>query len=114
MRQEFETVFEQELAGEPLTGFETQRLRKDGSRVDIRISTAPLYDANNNVRGFLGLIEDVTERKHLENQFRQAQKMEAVGRLAGGVAHDFNNLLTIISGYSEILLSTLPVGRPDA
>ncbi|MBI4564478.1 MAG: response regulator [Planctomycetes bacterium] len=59
-----------------------------------------------------GLFSDVTEKRQLEDQFRQSQKMEAVGRLAGGVAHDFNNILTVINGYSEILLTRIPADDP--
>jgi PAS domain S-box-containing protein len=98
------------LRDEPVTGLETQRRRKDGSLVDVSLSVAPLHDASGDVTGGLAILADITERKQLEAQFRQAQKMEAVGQLAGGVAHDFNNMLTAIASFSEFAAAELPVG----
>jgi two-component system, cell cycle sensor histidine kinase and response regulator CckA len=71
-----------------------------------------LRDAQGGARGLIGIARDVTDLKRLEEQFRQAQKMEAIGRLAGGVAHDFNNLLTAINGYSELACAELGADHP--
>jgi PAS domain S-box-containing protein len=86
--------------------------RKDGKVFPALVIDVPLKDAQGKVSGVIAVSLDVTEQKRLEEQYRQAQKMEAVGRLAGGVAHDFNNLLTIISGYSDLVLDALPAGDP--
>ncbi|MDY3552201.1 PAS domain S-box protein [Gemmata sp. JC717] len=82
--------------------------RKDGSVLWAQVSVVAARDGTGAPKLVTAVIVDMTERKKLEEQFRQAQKMEAVGRLAGGVAHDFNNLLTVINGYGQILLDQLP------
>ena len=87
------------------------RARKDGSRYWANVVITALLDAAGRLRGFASVSRDLTHHRRaqeLENRLRQAQKLEVVGRLAGGVAHDFNNLLTVISGYSELLLDMLP------
>jgi two-component system, cell cycle sensor histidine kinase and response regulator CckA len=90
-----------------LDGLEVKWKRKEGNAITVRLS-GRAATASEEVDRVLEIIaEDVTERRALEDQFRQAQKMEAVGRLAGGVAHDFNNLLMVISGYTEVLLEKL-------
>ena len=83
--------------------------RLDGTRITLITSKVPLRDAGGNVVGVLGVYQDITERKRLEEELRQAQKMDAVGRLAGGIAHDFNNLLTIVRGNAD-LIRELPEG----
>jgi two-component system cell cycle sensor histidine kinase/response regulator CckA len=81
-------------------------LRPDGSIRWINDRAFPIHGEAGEVYRVVGTAEDITERRDLEEQFRQAQKMEAIGLLAGGVAHDFNNLLTVINGYADIVLSS--------
>ena len=92
--------------------FETVRMRKDGARICVSATITPIIGPGGDVIGVAKIVREITERKSLEAQFRQAQKMEAIGRLAGGVAHDFNNLLTLISGYCELSLSEIPADQP--
>jgi two-component system, cell cycle sensor histidine kinase and response regulator CckA len=89
---------------------EAEILARDGRWVECRFSLALLRDAAGAEIGTLAILEDTTEHKRLEAQLRQAQKMEAVGRLAGGIAHDFNNLLAVIMGHSDLIKGVLRKG----
>ncbi len=102
------SILAETLEAGPVVGREVARLRKDRSKVQLRVSTAPLHAPDGRPTGAIVLVEDVTERRELEEQLRQAQKMDAIGRLAGGVAHDFNNLLTAIGGHIHLVLEALP------
>ncbi len=93
-------------------GVEVTWRRKDGALVPVRLSGRAVLDEQGVLQGFEVITENIVERRQLEEQLRQAQKMEAVGRLAGGVAHDFNNLLTIINGYSQLLRERLEPESP--
>jgi len=86
--------------------------RKDGRLYTERMIITPVRDALGSIGHFVAIKEDITEHRRLQEQFLQAQKMEAVGRLAGGVAHDFNNMLTAIMGYSELMLRDLKEDSP--
>jgi PAS domain S-box-containing protein len=91
---------------------EKRYVRKDGRQLWVMLTVSAARDADGVVRHLISVVEDVTEQRQLRGQLHQAQKMEAVGRLAGGVAHDFNNLLTIIRGESELALEDLPEPTP--
>ncbi len=94
------------LAGEAIAFETTWETRSFESHVQ------PLRDEDGVIRGVIGVALDVTDRERLTDQLRQAQKMQAVGELAGGVAHDFNNLLMVVKGHAQLLLERLPEGAP--
>jgi two-component system cell cycle sensor histidine kinase/response regulator CckA len=94
-------------AGEHARLDETILVRHDGTQVDVSLAVSPIRDAGGDVVGASVVARNVSDRKRLEAQLRQAQKMEAIGQLAGGVAHDFNNLLTAILGYANLLAEDL-------
>ncbi len=86
--------------------------KRDGTPFWNDLFLTPVHDDGGKLVNYVGVIVDVTERRTLEQAFQQSQKMDAIGRLAGGVAHDFNNLLTVISGYSDMLLGEIPLTNP--
>jgi two-component system cell cycle sensor histidine kinase/response regulator CckA len=85
---------------------------KNGALVPVERSIAPIHGDGGRVRGSIAVFRDVSERRQFEDQLRQAQKMEALGRLASGVAHDFNNLLTVIGGHAELIAGALDAAHP--
>jgi hypothetical protein len=101
------SMFSDVLRGRSFTAVELRWQRHDRALVDIALSMAPLRSGGDHVDGIIVLASDMTERKNLEKQLQQTQKMEIVGRLAGGIAHDFNNLLTVINGRCQMLLGRL-------
>jgi len=86
--------------------------KKDGAEFPVHLSTSVINDSGGYPIALIGVATDSTERKRLETQLQQSQKLEAIGKLAGGIAHDFNNLLTVIQGYSDLLLAKISVNDP--
>ncbi len=92
---------------------ERRFIRKDGELMWGCLNVSFVRDLEGKPQFMICMVEDITERKQLEAQFHQSQKMETVGRLAGGIAHDFNNLLTVIKGYTQLALIELPEDHPS-
>jgi PAS domain S-box-containing protein len=101
-------------SGERIEHHESVRITKDGRRLDVSLSVSPLRDAAGNIVGASVIARDITAQRRAEGQLRQSQKMEAVGRLAGGVAHDFNNVLGIINACAEFLRDRLEPGAESS
>ncbi len=107
-REAIDEVDRRVLAGESVQGTYLRTVR--GAARVISTSKSPVYDAAGKVVGLCGVSKDITEEVRIREQMRQAQKVEAIGRLAGGVAHDLNNMLSPIIGYGELLLGELSLG----
>jgi two-component system cell cycle sensor histidine kinase/response regulator CckA len=101
-----------DLAGQEPEPHEFRVVQADGKVLDVVQRAVAQWSQDGSMLGFRGVIQDITERKALEEQLRHSQKMEAVGTLAGGVAHDFNNYLMVIAGYTDLLREQLPVTDP--
>jgi PAS domain S-box-containing protein len=111
-RDEMYDILERIGRGESVERVETKRLHKDGREVDVSLTVSPLRSATGEIVGASNIARDLTEKLAAEAQFRQAQKMDAIGQLTGGVAHDFNNILTVITGTIDILADAV-ADRPD-
>jgi PAS domain S-box-containing protein len=105
-------MLERVRAGARIPAFDATHRRKDGAPVTVSLSLSPVKDRHGHVIAVAGIAHDVSQTRRLEAELRQLAKMEAVGRLAGGLAHDFNNMLTVIDGYSQLVLMKLPADSP--
>ena len=106
-------LYQQLIRGERKSyQIEKRFIRKDGNPVCARLSVSAAREAGGQVSFAIAMVEDITERRRLETQFIEAQKMEVVGQLASGIAHDFNNILSVIIGYSDLLVKGIEAENP--
>ncbi|HVM59963.1 MAG TPA: PAS domain S-box protein [Verrucomicrobiae bacterium] len=99
---EWQEILEKIREGEHISHFETERVGKNGQRINVSLSVSPIKSVTGDVVGAAVIARDISERQRLQQQLLQSRKVEAIGRLAGGVAHDFNNILTTIIGYCDL------------
>jgi two-component system, cell cycle sensor histidine kinase and response regulator CckA len=96
-------ILKRAARGEQITHYETTRIRKDGNRITISLTVSPVFNPDGTIAGVASIKRDITESRRLEQALRQSAKMEAIGRLAGGLAHDFNNNLHALSGFAHLI-----------
>jgi len=106
--QEEEEILARIKGGEIVKHIESMRKKKDGTLINVSLTISPIRDATGKVIGASKIARDITEKKQLERQLHQSQKMEAVGQLTGGIAHDFNNLLGVVIGNLDLLEGMVP------
>jgi PAS domain S-box-containing protein len=108
-RQDEETeILERVCGGGKVLHFETVRVKKDGTPIEVSLTISPIRDRAGEIVGVSHVARDITEQKRIAEQMRQTQKLESLGVLAGGIAHDFNNLLTGILGNASMVLEDMP------
>ena len=111
-RHEENELIDRIREGERIKHFETTRVRRDGRHIQVSLTISPIRDAKGEIVGISHIARDMSERKEMEEQMRQAQKLESLGVLAGGLAHDFNNLLTGVLGNASLVQEDIDPGHP--